>query len=593
VRRAHPSLPVPDHRAAAAGIQAPEPPSARRRTTLWRGRRPVGRRPTAALATAVLLAVATVQPAAAGRDTLTIGITQFPATLNPDIDAMAAKSYVLGMAVRPFTVYDAAWRLVCLLCTRLPSIANGLAVPVALNDGKTGIDLTYTIRPDAKWADGVPVTTDDVKFTYEVGRNPQSAVTAAELYRRITGIAVKDRHTFTLHVDKLTFDYAAIDDFVLLPAHLEGAAFADPAQYRVKSRYNTDPTNPGLYNGPYRISEVATGSYIVLTRNPYWAGPPGRFRSITVRAIENTAALEANLLSGTIDMIAGELGPPLDDALAFEQQHGSRFEMIYKPGLVFEHVDLNLARPALADRRVREALLYGIDREAISKSLFAGRQPVADGFVSPLDSGFAGDIPHYRYDPAKAQALLEAAGWRAAGGGIRRNATGQPLSLVLKTTAGDHTRELVEQVLQSQWRQIGVDVHIKNEPARVLFGESLPHRNFDMAMYAWISAPESVPRSILDSKEIPDAANGYSGQNDTGFRNPEMDRLIDATETALDPAKRKTLWAKMQHLYATELPSLPLYFRSNVFILPKWLKGVVPTGNQYPTTLWITDWTAQ
>ena len=127
----------------------------------------------------------------------------------------------------------------------------------------------------------------------------------------------------------------------------------------------------------------------------------------------------------------------------------------------------------------------------------------------------------------------------------------------------------------------------------MLFGDTLPHRRFDMAMYAWISAPEDVPRSILDSQEIPDAGNGYAGQNDTGFRNPQMDRLIDALETALDPAKRKALWAAVQRLYATELPALPLYFRSSAFVLPKWLHGVRPTGNQYPTTLWITDWTAK
>jgi peptide/nickel transport system substrate-binding protein len=547
----------------------------------------------ASLLASTLRAEAPLAASPIAHDSLAIGITQFPSTLNPDIDAMAAKSYVLGMTVRPFTVYDADWRLVCLLCVALPSIQNSLAVPMALKNGRKGVDLTYSIRPDARWGDGTPVTTDDVRFTYEVGRNPQSGVSSAELYRRITGIDVKDQHTFTMHFDKLTFDYAAIDDFVLLPAHIERAAFADPAQYRVRSRYNTDPTNPGLYDGPYRISEVATGSYIVLTPNPYWAGPPGHFRRITVRAIENTAALEANLLSGTIDMVAGELGPPLDAALSFEKQHGSQFNMIYKPGLIFEHLDLNLPRPALTDRRVREGLLLGIDREAISRSLFAGRQPVADSFVSPLDAGYATDIPHYRYDPAQAARLLEQAGWHTAAGGIRRDAQGQSLTLELMTTAGDRTRELVEQVLQSQWRQIGVDVRLKNQPARVLFGQTLPHRQFDMAMYAWISAPENVPRSILYSNEIPDAANGYTGQNATGYKNPEMDRLIDAAEIELDANKRKKLWAGMQQLYAADLPSLPLYFRSNVFILPKWLNGVRPTGNQYPTTLWITDWQAQ
>jgi peptide/nickel transport system substrate-binding protein len=530
--------------------------------------------------------------AIAARDSLSIGITQFPATLNPNIDAMAAKSYVLGMALRPFTVYDAAWHLVCLLCTTLPSIANGLAVPVDLPDGKKGIDLTYTIRPDAKWGDGTPVTTNDVLFTYEVGRNPQSAVGNAELYRRITGIDVKGDKTFTLHVNKLTFDYAAINDFVLLPAHLERAAFADPAHYRVETRYNTDPTNPGLYNGPYRISEVAAGSHVLLEPNPFWAGPPGKFRRVTVRAIENTAALEANLLSGTIDMVAGELGLSLDEALAFEKRHGKTFHMIYKPGLIYEHVDLNLDRPALADRRVRQALVFGLDREAIATSLFAGKQPVAASFVNPLDAGYSPETPQYPYDPARAAKLLEDAGWHAEGSGIRRNDRGEKLSLELMTTAGNRTRELVEQVLQSQWRKIGVDIHIKNEPARVLFGESLPHRRFDMAMYAWISAPEDVPRSILYSKEIPDAANGFAGQNTSGFKNPEMDRLIDALEVELDPEKRNTLWAKAQRLYATELPSLPLFFRSDAFILPQWLTGLRPTGNQYPSTLWVTDWAA-
>jgi len=538
----------------------------------------------------VFVLVALPSARAADHDQLTIGIIQFPATLNPNIDVMAAKSYVLGMALRPFTVFDAGWKLVCLLCTELPSLDNGLAVATDLPDGKKGVDLTYTIRSDARWGDGVPVTTDDVRFTYAVGRDRQSAVSNAELYRRVTAVSVKDDKTFTLHVDKLTFEYAAINDFVLLPAHLERPAFAEPAQYKVRTLYATDATNPGLYNGPYRISEIAAGSYIVLEPNPYWAGPPTYFRRIAVRAIENTAALEANLLSGTIDMIAGELGLPLDEALAFDKRHGGEFNIVYKPGLTFEHVDCNLDVPALADRRVREALLLGLDRQAISRSLFAGRQAVADSFVEPLDVGFTDGVPHHPYDPARAQQLLEDAGWHARSDGTRRNADGKSLSLELTTTAGNRSRELVEQVLQSEWKKIGVDIHIRNEAARVLFGETLPHRRFDLAMYAWISSPDNEPRSIFHSTEIPSAANSYAGENLSDYNSPEMDRIIDTLETELDPANRKTLWAEAQQLYATDLPSLPLYFRSDAFVLPKWLTGLRPTGNQYPSTLWITDW---
>jgi peptide/nickel transport system substrate-binding protein len=527
---------------------------------------------------------------ATARDQLTIGIVQFPVMLHPDIDAMAAKSYVLGFTVRPFTVFDADWKVVCLLCTELPSFENGRAVKTELPGGKTGIDLTYTIRPDARWGDGTPVTTEDVKFTYEFGRNKESAVSNAELYREILGVDVKDDKTFTLHWDRLGYHFEAIDDFVLLPAHLERAAFAEPAQYKVRTLYATDPTNPGLYNGPYRVSELVSGSYITLAPNPYWAGPPPYFKRVTIRAIENTAALEANLLSGTIDMAAGEVGLPLDEALAFDKRHGDRFNIIYKPGLTFEHVDCNLDNPILADIRVRRALLLGLDRETLAKTVFAGRQTVANAFVEPLDAGFTDDVPKYPFDPARAQQLLEDAGWLAQADGSRKNADGKTLSLELATTAGNRSRELVEQVLQSQWKKLGIDIRIHNEPARVLFGETLPHRRFDLAMYAWISAPENSPRSIFRSDEVPGTANHYAGQNISDYKNPEMDRIIDVLEVELDPAKRKALWVQAQRLYATDLPSLPLYFRSDAFILPKWLTGVRPTGNQYPTTLWSIDW---
>jgi peptide/nickel transport system substrate-binding protein len=523
-------------------------------------------------------------------DELAIGVIQFPATLHPSINAMVAKGYVLGMVRRPLTVYDAQWHLVCMLCVELPTIENGLAVPFDLGNGKRGIRLTYTLRPDARWGDGVPITTDDVRFTYEAGRTPQAGFDNSELYRRITHIEAKGPKTFTVEMDKLTFDYAALDDFEILPAHLERAAFADPTQYRFRTLYDTDPTNPGLYFGPYRITEVASGSHIVLEPNPTWWGKKPAFRRIVVWAVENTAALEANLLAGGLDMVAGELGFSLDQALAFEKRHGDRFTVLYKPSLSFEHVELNLDNPALADKRVRQALLYGVDRDAISKQLFAGRQPVAATGVSPLDWVHTDDVRHYPYDPAKARALLDAAGWRGAPGEILRNAAGETLTLDLATTAGNRIRELVEQVLQSQWRDIGVDIHIKNQPARVLFGESVTKRRFTMALFAWSSAPENVPRSTLRSDEIPAAATGWRGQNYAGFKNAEMDRLIDAIEIELDRDRRAALWHRLQALYAEELPALPLFFRADPYVLPKWLKGVTPTGHQYPTTLWIEQW---
>jgi peptide/nickel transport system substrate-binding protein len=554
----------------------------------------VNQRLAAATLLVAALLIAAERPAAA-KDDLTIGFTQYPATLHPSIESMLAKTYVLGMTRRPFTAYDKDWQLICMLCVTLPSIENGLAVPEDLPDGKKGIAVTYTIQPKATWGDGVPVTTKDVLFTYELGKHPQSGVTSGEMYRRILKIDVKDDKTFTMHMDRLTFEYAAINDFNLLPEHLERARFAEPASYRTRNGYDTDTTNPGLYYGPYKIVEKVIGSHIVLAPNPTWWGKPPYFKRIVVRAIENTAALEANLLSGGVDYVAGELGFTLDQALAFEKRYGKNYDIVYKPSLTYEHIDFNLDNPILQDKRVRQALIYAIDREAIGKQLFDGRQLIASSMVNPLDWVFDPATPGYKRDAAKAAALLDEAGWTAkTRGAMRSNAKGEPLMLEFMTTAGNKTREQVQQVLQSQWRQVGVDVRIRNEPARVFFGETMTKRKYGaMGMYAWFSAPESVPRTTLHSSQITTPENNYAGQNYPGFKNAEVDALIDAIELELDREKRKALWSRLQAVYASELPTIPLFFRSDAFIFPKWLKGIEPTGHQDISPLWVENWTGQ
>jgi peptide/nickel transport system substrate-binding protein len=529
------------------------------------------------------------------RDTLVIGMTQYPATLNPNIESMLAKTYVLAMANRPVTHVDTSWNRICALCETLPTLENGLAKPETLADGKTGVAVTHTLRRDARWGDGTPVTTKDVAFTIEVGKHPASGVADGEIYRRILSVDVKDDRTFTLHMDRLTYQYNALDSLNLLPAHIERKNFADPKEYRLRTAYDTDSTNPGLYWGPYRVTEKQTGSRIVLEPNAHWTGKKPHFRKIILQVIENTAALEANLLSGSIDYIAGELGLSLDQGIAFAKRHGAKFDINFKPGLVYEHLDLNLENPILKDARVRKALILALDRQAITDKLFEGRQPVADSFVNPLDWIHAKDTPKYARDLSRASALLDEAGWNKRGAdGIRVNVKGERLSIELMTTAGNRTRELVQQVLQSQWREAGVEIRIRNEPARVFFGETVTKRRFTgMAMFAWLSAPESVPRLTLHSAHITRAENNWSGQNYTAYANPEVDRLLDAIETELDREKRRALWAELQKIYATDLPVIPLFFRADPFIVPKWLTGVVPTGHQDPTPYWVENWSVK
>ena len=547
-----------------------------------------------ALLLAICWTVIAGPAAAAEKRTLTIGMTQFPSTFHPIIDSMLAKSYVMGAVLRPVTVYDHDWQLACMLCEELPTLENGGAVHEKTPDGKDGVAITYHIPEDATWGDGTPVTSDDIRFTWEVGKHPQSGVSGTEVYQRIWKIDTPDPQTAVMHIDRVTYTYNSFG-LAPLPAHLERARFEEnPREYKQRTLYDTDTTNPGLYFGPYRVARVSAGAFVELVKNESWHGAPPHFDRIVIRVIQNTAALEANLLSGSVDFVAGEVGMTLDQALSLEERRGDAFNFLYQPGLIYEHIDLNLDNPILADKNVRHALLMGIDRNAISQRLFKGKQPVAHTNVNPLDWIYADDVPKYPYDPAKAKELLDAAGWKPGPGSIRVNADGAKLSLTFGTTAGARVREQVQQVLQHFWKQIGVDIRIQNQPARVFFGQTVRQRRFEgMAMFAWISAPESLPRSTLSSTMIPTEENNWSGQNYTGYQNPAADKLIDAIELDLNRESRAAKWAELQKIYAEDLPALPLYFRANVFVIPKWLTGIRPTGHTGVSTLWIEEWAAE
>ena len=533
--------------------------------------------------------------AAQPRDTLTIGITQYPSTFHPNIENMAAKSYVLGFARRPLTAYGADWRLTCLSCESLPSLENGGAVRETTPDGKPGIRVTYRLREGLRWGDGTPVSADDLRFAWEAGREAATGFGPAEYYRSAYELIVEDPRTVTIRFDRVTFEYASAGDFQPLPAHVERARWqADPRTYRTRTAYDTETTNPALWNGPFRISAVQPGASVTLDRNPAWAGAAPAFRRITIRTIENTPALEAQLLAGQVDMIAGELGLPLEQAIALERRTGSRFRITYQPGLVYEHLDVRHDHPVLSDRRVRQALLLATDRAQITERLFAGRQPVADSSVNPLDPMHDAQVQRWPFDLARARALLDEAGWAPGPDGIRRNAAGDRLSLEFMTTAGNRGREAVQQVLQGMWRQAGIEARIRNEPPRVLFAETLSRRRFQgLALFAWISAPESVPRSALHSDEIPREERNWSGQNYGGYRNPEMDVLTQAIPEELDPTRRREMWRRLQAIYAEDLPAIPLWFRADAHVWPQWLDGVRPTGHLNASTLWAEEWRAR
>jgi len=519
------------------------------------------------------------------KDTLVIGMSQYPPTLHPGIEATVARAFALAFGWRAITDFNDDRKLQCYLCTELPSLSNGRVKVVDLGGGKRGLTVRFTLLPDLKWADGVPVTSQDVAFSWSVGKDPASGYSREDLFRKIDSVEIIDAKNFVLHENKAEYDFDDLSSFALIPAHIEGPvvkALASPSDYSKHTTYVLNPTTAGLWNGPYKMTQIQSGAFMVFEPNPYWSGKKPYFKRITLKVIENTATLEANLRSGDVDYVCGVLGLTIDQALAMEQEPAmqSKYDFAFPLSLTYEHIELNLNNPLLADKRVRAALLYGIDRETLVKQLVDGKFPVANSWVNPLDPGFDPNVRKYPYDPARARALLDEAGFKPGPGGVRVNAAGQRLSLEYMTTSGNKIRELIQQVLQNQWKQIGVEVVIKNVPARIYFGDTLKKQQFTgLAELAWSTNPEAPPLNTLSSISIPSAANNFGGANYTHFSNPTMDKLIDQVQTELDPEKRKPLWIEMQKIYTDELPVLPLFFRTTVFVVPKWLSGILIPGH--------------
>jgi peptide/nickel transport system substrate-binding protein len=535
---------------------------------------------------------------------LKIGIAQEFENLNPIIMSMSASSYMYRLVGRSLVVLDADAKWVPQLAKSIPSLENGGAKLVDGAGGKKKVVAVWEIIDNAKWGDGKPVICDDFVFSRKVAISNFVSVGEKEQWTQVEKIEVdpKNPKKCTFTYEKARWDFYQLAQFFPLPKHVEESVFNKYGKqkegYEKNSNYVRNPTNPALYNGPYVISEVKLGSHVTFLPNKFFYGQAPHIQKIIVKVIPNTGTLEANLRSGTIDMIA-TLGLDFDQALAFEKKVKAEslpYNVDFVPSVTYEHIDLNLDNPILKDVKVRQALVYAINREDLVKALYEGKQQAAFHNISPKDPWFTADpkqITVYRYSKREAGKLLDEAGWKMGADGYRTK-DGKRLSLVLGTTAGNKTRETVQVYLQNQWKQAGVEVLIKNEPARVFFDETTRKRKFNaMALFAWVSSPEASPRSNLSTAAIPTNANGWSGQNFPGWSNKEVDTALDNLDVEFNAKKRADLAHIILKNYTAEVPVIPLYYRSDISVVPKNLQNYRMTGHQFAETNTVELWNLQ
>jgi peptide/nickel transport system substrate-binding protein len=260
------------------------------------------------------------------------------------------------------------------------------------------------------------------------------------------------------------------------------------------------------------------------------------------------------------------------------------------PSLNYEHLTFNTRRPPLDDRRVRLALCYAIDENAIFRAVYHGLGGQGPTQFSPGMLGYDPTVRYYPYDPARAAALLDAAGWKLGPRGIRAK-NGTPLAFAISTVAGVKVREELEVLLQSAWRAIGADVSVKNYPGSTFFtpmseGGPLFSGHTDVSIYTsthnW---PDPDDEDSMAPNQLPPV-----GQNASFYQNAEIGRLIAAGLASNDPAVRAPLYRRISRLEIENVPIYTLQWEPQITSANVDLRGVRP--NAVGSDLWnIASWT--
>ncbi len=507
-----------------------------------------------------------------------VGIQQEADTFMPALGSMAAKGEISGALFRGLVKMDSDWNYHPDMAEWIPSIENGHIKLLA--DGKMVTE--WKLKERLKWEDGQPVTVDDVLFAFEYMMSDKVPVQSRDVEKRIEKIEKIGDLEFHVHWKVL---YAnAFLGHPIMPQHVLGPQFYEDASKMERHPFGRKPVG----NGPYRFAAWRPGDSITLEPNPHYTGDDKpKTRRLIWRFVSSTQTLQSNIIAGSADAIS-PTGIPFDEAVILEKQRRANLKFYIVPGMVWEHVDLNLDHPILKDKRVRQALLHAMDREGMVDALFEGKQPVAHSWLPPKHYGYDPNVKKYDFNKEKANALLDEAGWKNRGGNYRTNDKGAVLRLTISTTQGNNTRERVQQLIQDDLKQIGVDLVIKNYDAKVFFSDITAKRKFEMAMYAWITAPTSDGENLWPSDKIPSETNNWLGQNYPGLRHARIDEIDKKIPETMDEKERVKLFHEQQAIWTDELPSLPLYFRAEASVTKSSFHNWKPTGNTTPIT-----WNAQ
>jgi peptide/nickel transport system substrate-binding protein len=409
---------------------------------------------------------------------------------------------------------------------------------------KDGLHWTVDLRHDVRWSDGVPFTSKDVVFSYRTFLDPKVVFVDYGSVKYITRVTADGpyRVHFDLQYPSAVFTLNALGEFIL-PEHVLGKIAPD------RQRFSSFGEHP-IGTGPYVLKSWQHDSEVVFERNPYaWRRP--KIARVDVRVIFNDQSEMEALINGSADLI--------DDLSSNQyrqiQRLAPHIKLMTFPSLYNDVIELNTSRPGLSDVAVRQAMMYGYDRVDVVHGIYADKVSVSDNLIVPaLTHWYDPNVQKYPFDPPKARAILDAAGWKVGPDGVRsKNGVRLSFELLLNQGSALLTDEML--TFCADMKDVGIDVQL-----RLLDFASLVSRSYagkyDITANGRGGVVDPDETAILSSSQIP--PNGF---NTTRYRNAIVDRDLKLGLTTIDDAKRRAYYNEMQVELARTLPIIPQFTR--------------------------------
>jgi peptide/nickel transport system substrate-binding protein len=508
------------------------------------------------LAAAILLTGCTrisQGPTASGRHAFTVPhVLRFadisdPDNLNEYLSTMDLVYFLSSMIYSYLVVANDAGQLEGDLAAAVPTLANrGIS-----RDGRTYI---YHLRRSVLWQDGAPLTSADVKFSWQAVVNPNNNTLHREGYTEIASIDTPDKYTVVVHLKRR---YPPFVSKFFTPLQ-EGGKPILPAHILAKySSMNQVPFNSApIGSGPFRFVKWERGREIILERfTKYFKGVP-KLQRIEFSVIPNDNTLLNEVRLHHVDLVAS---PPSTLYQQYLQLPGVTTQLY--PWNSQALLIINNSHPGLNDVRVRQALAQSIDYKSIDDKLTYGSGETPYDIIPPTAIGYVKNPP-YKYDPAGANKLLDNAGYTRGSDGVRAKGNVR-LEYTLDTITGSDSLRKEAVQLQQYFNAVGVRLNIKPYAYNEIFTPDGPiyGDRYDFAIYGQtLSWDPDMLYYIGCDYFYPKGENVYR------YCNPQVDALEKAGLTTDDPAKRKAIYSKAEPLIWQTIPYIPLYERRRIAV---------------------------